>query len=86
MYFILIYSNDSFLSLFHKFIKFALKKENLIVDTYHMTKSRQDVKYLHQLYDKMCLLLLRENKMEIAEACFKFLPTKAHGKTLKTAF
>jgi ribonuclease D len=36
----------------------------------------QDVKYLHQLYDKMCLLLLRENKMEIAEACFKFLPTK----------
>ncbi|WP_236869954.1 ribonuclease D [Candidatus Bandiella numerosa] len=36
----------------------------------------QDVKYLHQLYDKMCLLLLRENKMEIAKACFKFLPTK----------
>jgi ribonuclease D len=36
----------------------------------------QDVKYLHLLYDKMCLLLLRENKMEIAEACFKFLPTK----------
>ena len=36
----------------------------------------QDVKYLHQLYDKMSNLLLRENKMEIAEACFKFLPTK----------
>ena len=36
----------------------------------------QDVKYLHQLYDKMCLLFLRENQMEIAEACFKFLPTK----------
>jgi ribonuclease D len=36
----------------------------------------QDVKYLHQLYDKMSLLLLRENKMKIAEACFKFLPTK----------
>ena len=36
----------------------------------------QDVKYLHQLYDKMSSLLLRENKMEVAEACFKFLPTK----------
>ncbi len=36
----------------------------------------QDVKYLHQLYDNMSSLLLRENKMEIAEACFKFLPTK----------
>ena len=35
-----------------------------------------DVKYLHQLYDKMYLLLLRENKLNIAEQCFKFLPTK----------
>jgi len=36
----------------------------------------QDVKYLHQLRDKMSNLLLREKKKDIAEACFKFLPTK----------
>ena len=36
----------------------------------------QDVKYLHQLRDKMSILLLRENKMEIDNQCFKFLPTK----------
>ena len=38
----------------------------------------QDVKYLHQLRDKMSNLLLREKKKDIAEACFKFLPTKAN--------
>jgi ribonuclease D len=36
----------------------------------------QDVKYLHQLRDKLILLLDREGKRKIAEECFKFLPTK----------
>jgi ribonuclease D len=48
----------------------------LSLDKKQLNYAAQDVKYLHQLYDKMCLLLLRENKMEIAEACFKFLPIK----------
>ena len=37
----------------------------------------QDVRYLHQLRDKLSSLLLRENKHDIAESCFKFLPTKS---------
>lgn len=36
-----------------------------------------DVLYLHQIRDKLDPLLERENRRDIAEACFRFLPTKA---------
>jgi ribonuclease D len=36
-----------------------------------------DVLYLHQLREKLNLMLEREGRMEIAQACFDFLPTRA---------
>jgi ribonuclease D len=36
-----------------------------------------DVLYLHNLMDKLNVNLERENRMEMAEACFNFLPTRA---------
>jgi ribonuclease D len=35
-----------------------------------------DVLYLHALWDKLEALLRREGRLEIAEACFRFLPTR----------
>jgi len=36
-----------------------------------------DVLYLHQLRDKLIGRLARENRLAEAEACFRFLPTRA---------
>jgi ribonuclease D len=36
-----------------------------------------DVLYLHQLRDKLEQRLVREGRMELAAACFAFLPTRA---------
>lgn len=36
-----------------------------------------DVLYLHQLKEKFDILLAREGRTEIAQACFDFLPTRA---------
>jgi ribonuclease D len=36
-----------------------------------------DVLYLHQLRDKLNEMLLREDRMEVAQTCFDFLPTRA---------
>jgi ribonuclease D len=36
-----------------------------------------DVLYLHGLVEKLKPILVREDRMEIAEACFAFLPTRA---------
>lgn len=36
-----------------------------------------DVRYLHQLKDKLDERLARENRRELADACFEFLPTRA---------
>ena len=36
-----------------------------------------DVLYLHQLKDKLDILLKREGRSELAQACFDFLPTRA---------
>jgi ribonuclease D len=36
-----------------------------------------DVLYLHQLRDKLTQRLVRENRVREAEACFRFLPTRA---------
>jgi len=44
----------------------------------------QDVIYLHQLHDKFTELLNRENRLELAQACFKFLPYRAELDVLTT--
>ena len=36
-----------------------------------------DVLYLHQLKSKLIEMLERENRLELAECCFDFLPTRA---------
>lgn len=36
-----------------------------------------DVLYLHRLRDELNLMLVREGRMEMAQACFDFLPTRA---------
>jgi len=36
-----------------------------------------DVLYLHRLRDKLNEMLIREDRMEIAQTCFDFLPTRA---------
>ena len=36
-----------------------------------------DVRYLHALRDELVLRLMREGRMELAQACFDFLPTRA---------
>jgi len=47
-----------------------------------LTKAQQsyaanDVLYLHQLKEKLDFLLKRENRFDLAKACFAFLPTRA---------
>jgi ribonuclease D len=36
-----------------------------------------DVLYLHALRDRLEEMLAREGRMDLAEACFRFLPTRA---------
>lgn len=36
-----------------------------------------DVLYLHQLHERLAEMLERENRMDIAQSCFDFLPTRA---------
>ena len=36
-----------------------------------------DVLYLHKLKDALQAILIRENRMELAQRCFDFLPTRA---------
>ena len=36
-----------------------------------------DVLHLHALKDKLDAMLTREGRLEIAQACFDFLPTRA---------
>ncbi|WP_288904998.1 ribonuclease H-like domain-containing protein [uncultured Sneathiella sp.] len=42
-----------------------------------MEYAASDVLYLHQLKTRLDQMLLREGRMELAEQCFKFLPTRA---------
>ncbi|WBU63671.1 ribonuclease D [Paracoccus aerodenitrificans] len=37
-----------------------------------------DVLYLHRLKDALEQMLIRENRLELAQACFDFLPRRAH--------
>ena len=36
-----------------------------------------DVLYLHRLKEKLDIILIRENRMDLAKACFAFLPARA---------
>ncbi|MGX6960881.1 MAG: ribonuclease D [Rickettsia endosymbiont of Pentastiridius leporinus] len=38
----------------------------------------KDVLYLHQLREILQKMLIRENRLEFAQECFKFLPTRAN--------
>ncbi|MEW9920602.1 ribonuclease D [Marimonas sp. MJW-29] len=42
-----------------------------------MDYAASDVLYLHQLRDRLNEMLVREDRMEIAQACFDFLPMRA---------
>jgi ribonuclease D len=42
-----------------------------------MAYAASDVLYLHELRQKLDVVLAREGRTEIARACFEFLPTKA---------
>ncbi|MDF2367034.1 ribonuclease D [Sneathiella sp.] len=42
-----------------------------------MEYAASDVLYLHQLKENLDEMLIREGRMELAEQCFKFLPTRA---------
>lgn len=42
-----------------------------------MAYAASDVLYLHQLKEKLDQMLVRENRMELAEACFDFIPHRA---------
>lgn len=41
-----------------------------------LTYAASDVLYLHQLRDALRTMLLRENRQDLAEACFEFLPVR----------
>jgi len=40
-----------------------------------------DVAHLHQLRDKLIIMLQREDRISLAQACFDFLPTRARLDT-----
>ncbi|MGE5506585.1 MAG: ribonuclease D [Actinomycetota bacterium] len=42
-----------------------------------LTYAASDVLYLHQLQAQLQALLVRENRLDLAEACFRFLPDRA---------
>ena len=42
-----------------------------------MKYAASDVLYLHALREKLDDMLIREGRMEIAQACFEFLPYRA---------
>lgn len=42
-----------------------------------LTYAASDVLYLHSIWQKLELILTRENRLDIAQAAFQFLPTRA---------
>lgn len=50
---------------------------NAVINEKQMEYAASDVLYLHRLKEKFDEILRRENRMEIFEACVKFLPTRA---------
>ncbi|WP_026622926.1 ribonuclease D [Ensifer sp. WSM1721] len=48
-----------------------------ILSSAQLEYAASDVLHLHALRDKLTARLLRDGRMELAEACFAFLPTRA---------
>jgi ribonuclease D len=46
--------------------------------TAQMDYAASDVLYLHRLHDELNKRLVREDRMEVAQACFDFLPMRAN--------
>jgi len=42
-----------------------------------MKYAASDVLYLHQMKEKLDVMLAREGRTELAQACFEFLPARA---------
>ncbi|MDE2319389.1 MAG: ribonuclease D [Rhodospirillales bacterium] len=42
-----------------------------------LTYAASDVLYLHKIWEQLSAMLARENRLDIAEAAFNFLPTRA---------
>jgi ribonuclease D len=42
-----------------------------------LSYAASDVLYLHAIWDRLKALLIRENRLEIAQAAYDFLPVKA---------
>lgn len=51
---------------------------SLTLTTDQLTYAASDVLYLHQLWQELEALLIREKRLELAQECFAFLPTRAH--------
>lgn len=49
----------------------------LTLNSDQLVYAASDVLYLHQLWDGLKKLLIRENRLELAQSCFDFLPTRA---------
>jgi ribonuclease D len=65
-------------------LNIEISKESQSSDWGHHTLSMDqqkyaatDVLYLHQIKDKLEEMLIREDRLEIAQDCFKFLPTRS---------
>ena len=43
----------------------------------HVEYAASDVLYLHRLRERLNEMLIREDRMELAQSCFDFLPTRA---------
>lgn len=50
---------------------------NVEISQNQIKYAAQDVLYLHQLKEKLDVMLVRENREEIFKQCIKFLPTRA---------
>ncbi len=71
-------------TLCQEFLNITLSKEQQVSDwgaidltEEQKTYAAADVLYLHQLKEKLDAMLKRENRMELAQACFDFIPTRA---------
>lgn len=47
-----------------------------------LSYAASDVLYLHRLKEKLDVMLLRESRMELAQSCFDFLPTRSRLDTM----
>ncbi len=77
-------SSHGLKALCQEFLGITLSKEQQVSDWGAETLSEEqkgyaagDVLYLHQLKEKLDLLLKREGRSELAQACFDFIPARA---------